>query len=85
MRQVSGDWDGSQPAFLGPGSRPSPQSLKAQEWKEVFPTQAPFSESSRPTWAHRSAGERWGSLGPRILPKLLCSLRLLSGSSVARH
>lgn len=69
MRQVSGDWDGSQPGFRGPDSCPSPQSQEAQEWKEVFPTQAPFSESSRPTWAHRVSWGKMGFPGPQDPPQ----------------
>lgn len=85
MRQSLVTGMGASRGSGSPGSCPSPQSLEAQEWSEVFPTQAPFSESSRPTWAHRVSWGKMGFPGPQDPPQALCSLRLPSGAGVALH
>ena len=62
-----------------------PRVWRLRNGRRCSPPRPPSLSSAGPLGLTESAGGRWGSLGPRILPKLLCSLLLLSGSSVALH
>lgn len=79
-----GDSGGSGPQI----QRPSPRSLEAAalgSGPEQVILRAPHLSPEGPLGLTASAGGKWDYLGPRILPKVLHSPHLLSGSSVSLH
>ena len=69
------------PIFLESGG--SCPRLRAR--RRYYPTRHPPLSPAGLLGLTESAGRTWGYLDPRILPKLLYSPHLLSGSSVSPH
>lgn len=63
---------------------PDPMPIFYGVWRCYSPRAHPLSPAG-PLGLRGSAGGKWGYLGPRILPKVLHSPHLLSGSSVSLH